>query len=141
MANINKLKEITFSIDSITTFNCQIRGWQILNNTPDGEKVYTLCPDGETYDQPDDDYALELTFLADWATSGISEFFWDNDGQVVAFVLDHMPDVATQHVRWSGDVRVKASSVGGTARENEEHTITLPIVGKPVFTNNASIGA
>jgi len=140
-AVINKLKEITFSIDSVTTFNCQIKQWMVNNNTEDGERQYTFCPDGETRDEPDDDYTLDLTFFADWKTSGISEFFWENDGQIVAFVLDHYPNVPTQHVRWSGNVRIKAPSVGGEARTNEEQTLTLAIIGKPVFTNNASIGA
>jgi hypothetical protein len=136
---INRLKEITFSLDAVTTFNCQIKQWMIANNTEDGERHYTLCPDGETRDEPDDDYALELTFFSDWKTNGISDFLWKNDGATVAFVLDHMPNVATQHVRWTGNVRIKAPSAGGEARANEEQTVTFPVIGKPVYVDNATV--
>ena len=138
-ANLNRLKEITFSIDSITTFNCQIKQWNITNNTPDPEKIYTFCADGETRDEPDDDYVLELTFFSDWATNGFSEFTWVNDKEIVDFVLDHMTDVAAQHVRWTGQVQVKAVSAGGEARTNEEHSVTWAIIGKPVFVDNATV--
>lgn len=136
-----KLKRILFAIGdedaspAITEeqFECQISNWQIVNNTPDGDRHFTFCPDGEFREEPDADYALELTFFADWREDGISDFLTAHDGKVLEFVLDHHPDVEGEHVRWSGRVRVKAPTVGGEARATESQTVTYPLQDRPVY--------
>lgn len=132
-----KIKQVQFTLggdpDDIA-FECQLRSWNIANNTDDGDVIYTLCPDGEVREETDDDYALELTFLADWREDGISDFLWSHDKEIVGFALDHHPDIPGEHVRWTGQVRIKAPNVGGEARATEETEITLPCIGKPVYS-------
>lgn len=132
-AHNRKLKLIEFSIDG-TSFECQVQSWQVVNNTEDGELYYTFCPDGEFREDAEPDYALELTFFSDWRSDGISDFLTLHDQQTLAFVLDHHPDIPAEHVRWTGEVKVKAPSAGGEARTTEMTEITMPIIGKPVYT-------
>lgn len=136
-----RLKQITFSIGDESAspsipdeqFECQIKNWQVVNNTEDGERIFTFCPDGEDREEADDDYALELTYFADWRENGISDFLQTHDGQWLDFVLDHHPDIEDEHVRWSGRCKVKAPTVGGEVRATEEQTVTYQIKGKPDF--------
>lgn len=132
-----KVKLIEFSLgadpDEIA-FECQVQAWSIANNTDDGERYFTQCPDGEFREEADPDYALELTLFADWRSDGISDFLWAHDGETVGFSLDHHPDIAAEHVRWTGEVKIKAPNVGGEARTTEMTEVTLPIVGKPTYT-------
>lgn len=127
-----KLKLINLAVGA-NNFECQVRTWQIVNNTEDGEKQYTYCPDGEFREDSDPDYALELTFFSDWRSGGISDFLVTNDGQQASFTLDHHPDIAAEHVQWSGDLYIKAPSVGGDARSTETQDVTLQIIGKPDY--------
>ena len=125
-----RLKTIEFAIGA-TQFECQISKWQITNNTDDGDRQFTFCPDGEFYEEADPTYALELTFFADWRSAGISEFLWANDGTTAAFTLVHLPGVAGEEQTWTGTVKVKAPTVGGDVRTTEVQEITLPIIGRP----------
>lgn len=128
-----KIKIITFDIDG-NSFECQVKAWQVVNNTDDGEKMYAQCPDGEFREEAEPDYALELTFFADWRSGGVSDFLWLHDGENLTFQLDHHPDIPDEHVRWSGTVKIKAGSAGGEARTTEMTETTLAIVGKPTYT-------
>ena len=144
-----RLKQITFTLEppgegEPVEFQCQLSNWQIQNNTEDGEKRFTFCgpgTDGEFREEADDDYMLELTFFSDWRTDGISEFLTKADQQTVAFVLDHHVDDEDSHVRWTGEVKIKAPTAGGDARAIESQTVTYPIIGKPVFEDNATVSA
>ena len=133
-AHNRKLKLIEFSLDG-ERFECQVNKWNIANNTEDGEKFYVFCPDGEFREEAEPDYALELTFFADWRSDGVSDFLTANDQQTVAFQLDHHPDIVGEHVRWAGSVKLKAPNVGGDARTTEMTETTLQIIGKPVYTH------
>lgn len=131
-----KLKRITFTLGG-NSYACQVQSWQMLNNTEDGEKFYSFCDgdeDGEFREDAEPDYAIELVLWADWQLNGVSDYLTTNDQQTVAFVLDHHPDVAGEHVRWSGSCKLKAPSVGGEARTTEKTEITLPCIGKPTYT-------
>lgn len=132
-ATARKLKFIQFDLGG-TQFECQLTSWQIVNNTPDGEKLFTFCPNGEVVEETDPDWSLELTFLSDWKAGGISDFLTQNDGLDAAFQLDHHADVVGEHVRWAGSVRVKAPSVGGDVRSTENTTVTLRCIGTPAYT-------
>lgn len=132
-----KMKLVEFSLGSDpddVAFECQLNTWNLNNNTEDGDKIYTLCPDGEDTEDTDPDYSIDLTFFADWRSEGISDFLWANDGETMALKLDHHPDIPGEHVRWTGQVKIKAPSVGGEARENEMTETTLQFIGKPVYT-------
>jgi len=131
-----KLKRITFTLGG-NSFACQLQSWTMNNATEDGEKFYTFCDgdeDGEFREDAESDYSLELVFFADWKLNGISDYLTTNDQVTVAFVLDHHPDLAAEHVRWSGNCKLKAPSVGGEARTTEKTEITLPVIGKPTYT-------
>jgi hypothetical protein len=128
-----KVKLIEFDLSS-TSFECQVQSWTMANNTDDGERYYTQCPDGEFREDPEPDYALELTFFSDWQLAGISDFLTAHDGERVAFQLDHHPDITGEHVRWAGFLTVKAPSVGGEARTTEMTEVTLPVEGKPTYS-------
>lgn len=129
-----KVKIIEFTIDGIS-FECQVQTWNLANNTEDGERFYSQCPDGEFREDAEPDYALELTFYSDWRSDGISDFLWEHDQETLDFVLDHHPDIAAEHVQWTGQVKVKAPNSGGEARTTEMTEVTLPIVGKPTYTH------
>lgn len=128
-----KLKVITFDLGG-TEFQCQLSTWQMVNNTPNGEKLYTYCPDGEAEEETDADWQLELTFFSDWRSGGISDYLTLNDGQVVAFQLDHHEQIIGEHVRWNGQVTLKAPNVGGDVRTTETTQTTLRCLGKPVYS-------
>lgn len=128
-----KVKLIEFSI-GLVAFECQVQTWNMANNTDDGERFYTQCPNGEFREDAEPDYALELTFFSDWRSAGISDYLTVNDGLRVAFQLDHHPDIVGEHVRWSGFLKVKAPNVGGEARTTEMTEVTLQVEGKPTYS-------
>lgn len=131
-----KLKIVTFSLAGIT-FQCQLQKWNIKNNSPDGEKFYTFCgpgPEGEFREDAEPDYSLEMTFFSDWRSAGISDYLTVNDLAVVAFLVDHHPDIVGEHVKWTGSCKIKAPDAGGEARKTEMTEITIPIIGKPTYT-------
>ncbi|MGL5911660.1 MAG: hypothetical protein ACRCZP_16790 [Phycicoccus sp.] len=129
-AHNRRLKVIEFDLDG-ANHECQIKSWKILNRTPDPAKGYTFCPDGEYADIGDDDYALELTFLADWRLTGISEVLWSADGETVPWTLDHHPGVVGEHQRFTGTCLIRRPDVGGERGETEMTQITLMCFGTP----------
>lgn len=131
-----KLKQITFDLDG-SEFQCQISQWQLTNNTEDGEKIYSFCPDGEAIEETDADWALDLTFYSDWTVNGISDYLMTNDGEDVEFTLDHHEGIVGEHVRWVGTVRIKAPNVGGEIKTTETQQITLRCIGVPVYSRPA----
>jgi hypothetical protein len=132
-----KITLVEFSLGtdpSDIAFECQLNAWTLNNNTEDGEKIYTLCPTGEDEEETDPDYSIDLTFFADWRSDGISDYLWAHDGETVDFVLNHHPDIPAEHVTWTGQVKIKAPSVGGEARTTEMTETTLNFIGKPEYT-------
>src|SRR5215470_7235250 len=93
-----RLKVVEFSLgDPPTSYECALSSWTVTNNTDDGDKIYTFCPDGQDIEEVDPDYALDLTFYSDWTVNGISDFLTAHDGENAAFVLDHHPDIPEEH--------------------------------------------
>lgn len=128
-----RLKLIELEING-NTYECQVQSWEIQNNTDDGERHFTFCPDGEFREDADDDYALQLNFFSDWRKpTGLAHFLTVNDKQWVNFRLDHHPDIPEEHVAWTGRVRCRAPNVGGEVRTEEMTEVTLPIEGKPTY--------
>ena len=128
-----KMKEVVFDLGG-TTYQCQLENIQILNNTPDGAKIYSLCPNGEDVEETDPDYALQMRFFSDWRTGGISDFLQLHDGETVAFEFEHHPDIPTEHTIWTGNVKIKAPTVGGDVKVTERQEVTMQIIGKPEYT-------
>jgi hypothetical protein len=130
-----KLRILTLTLGGIS-FQCQLQKWKMNNNTEDGEKFYTYCgpgPEGEFREDAEPDYSLDMTFFSDWRSAGISDYLWSNDQVAVAFVVDHHPDIIGEHVKWTGNLKIKAPTVGGDARTTEITEITLPVIGKPTY--------
>lgn len=136
-AHSRQLKLIEFTLDG-TSYECQINSWTLDPGIPDGDIVYTYCPDGATVEDGTPAPSLAFVFLSDWREDGISDFLSANSGSDAAFVLDHHPDIVAEHVRWTGTVRLKAPPVGGEARSGERTEITLQCIGDPVY---ARVGA
>lgn len=132
VVHTRRLKVINFTLSGVS-FECQIRSWNLANNTEDGTKTFTYCPDSEFRTETDFNYMLTLTGYADWRSNGFSDFLWTHDRGTAAFVLDHMPDIVGEHVRWTGTCVLRAPSVGGDVRTIEETSVTLPVIGKPTF--------
>lgn len=135
-AHNRKLKTAVLELDG-TDYAAQLTSFKLVNNTDDGDKTYTYAADGEFREETDDDYALELKFVADWRDGGISRFLTENDREIVDFTLGHIPTVTAEHGDWSGEVVVKAPDVGGDVRDTEMTEITLQVIGKPVYTPEA----
>jgi hypothetical protein len=127
-----KIKVITFTLEG-SSFECQMEKWKIVNNTADGDRHYTLCPSGEFREEPDPDWSLEVTAFADWRSGGFSDFLTANDQLWADFVLDHLPDIPPEHVRWTGTTKLKAPGVDGEARKTEMTDVKFPIAGTPVY--------
>lgn len=135
----HRLKVITFTLAGVD-YSCQINSWTMNNNTVDGVKTFTYCSGGtgaatisEFRTETDDDYSITIKAFADWRSGGISDYLWNNTRAIAAFVLDHHPDIVGEHVRWSGNLVLKAPTVGGDVRTTEETSQTLLILGVPVF--------
>jgi hypothetical protein len=129
-----RLKIVTFTLNGVD-YSCQLNNWSMINNTVDGEKTFTYCGNpSEFRTETDDNYALQLKFYADWRLAGISNYLWNNARAVAGFVLDHMPDIVGEHVRWTGNCVIKAPTVGGDLRMLEETSVTLLVLGLPIFT-------
>lgn len=128
-----KLDDLMFDLGG-TEYRCQVLEARCVNNSEDGEKIATFCPDGDFQETGVEDWSLEMVFLADWRAGGISDFLWTNDGLDADFQLDMYSGVAGEHVRWSGTVRVKAPTVGGEAKTTERTEVTLRCSAKPIYT-------
>lgn len=131
-AHSRKLKIVTFTLAGVP-FQCQLKNWIMKNGSGEGTRMYTFCADGDFIEDTEPVYNLDLKFFSDWTLNGISDYMWTNDLQVVAFQLDHLPDIVGEHVRWSGNCKIIAPDGGGDVRTTEESAISLPIIGKPTY--------
>jgi hypothetical protein len=129
----HRLKIVTFTLAGVD-YSCQLNSWTLNNNTVDGVKTFTYCPDSEFRTETDNDYSLTMKFYSDWRAGGISDYLWNNSRAIAGFVLDHHPDLVGEHIRWAGNCVIKAPTVGGDVRTTEETSQTLLILGLPIFS-------
>ena|SRR5689334_382594 len=135
-AHNRKLKTSVLELDG-TDYAEQLTSYKLVNNTDDGDKVYTFAADGEFREETDDDYALELKFVADWRAGGISRFLSENDRETVPFTLGHLPGISAEHGEWTGTCVIKAPDVGGDVRDTDMTEINLSVIGKPTYNPEA----
>lgn len=128
-----KIKLIIFDLGG-TTFQCQIENFNFINNTPDGAKIYSMCPDGVAIEETDEDWALQFRFFSDWRVGGISDFLMLHDGEDVAITVEHHPDIPAEHTVWDAVLRIKAPNVGGDIKVTERQEATMQCVAKPTYT-------
>jgi hypothetical protein len=133
-AKARKLKMITLTIGG-SSFEAQITTWKLTNSTSDATVTYTFSPDGAVTDTPDPSWSLDIDYLSDWSVGGINDYLTVHDGETAAFQLDHLYDIVGEHVRWTGNVTLKAPDAGGAARSNEVASSKLIVVGEPVYTH------
>lgn len=118
---------------------CQLKTYKLNNNTPDGEVGYTFCSDpddpdaGEYREDAEPSWSLAGTVLADWLLAGLSRWSHQHDGEWVRFKLHINQNDARRHVWWTGELKVKAVSVGGDARTDQTSDFEWQIKGKPSF--------
>lgn len=125
-AHGRRVKSIEFSMDS-ESFECQVEDWNLDPGIPDGDRIYTQCPDGVYIDEGDADPSLMLKLLADWRETGVSWFLTSHSGEDVAFSLSHHPEVTAENIVFTGTLRVKAPPVQGT-RQAERSEVTLKVL-------------
>ncbi len=131
-----KIKHLVLDVGG-TEYQIQCRKAQVVNDTGDGETVYTLGDNGQGdstgfVEAADPDWALDLGFFSDWQLAGINDFMWDNDGQTVTFRLELYPDEPEHHVIFDGEVTIKAPSAGGEVRAQDVTEMKLKCPNKPV---------
>ena len=132
-AHNRKLREAVLDIGG-SQFHAQINDMQVVNDTDDAEQFHTYGGDDSSFAEPaDPNYNLALKGFADWRVGGFSDFLWVHDGETVTFQLDHHPNIVGEHVRWSGQVNIKAPNAGGEIRTTELTESTLKIIGKPAY--------
>lgn len=127
-----KLRRIMLQLDG-TDYSEQLQTGRVVNNTGDPERFFTFGPVGEFLEPAEPEWALELTLYSDWRSSGISAYLTENDNQIVPFTFELHPGVTGEHVRYTGNVLIKAPSAGGEARAQDMTEVTLQIEGKPTF--------
>lgn len=117
-----------------TQFEDRCSDFKLNNETDDGETFHTYNPTASFVEAAEDSYNLELKFYADWTSGGITRFLWDHDGETVTYQIDHHVDLPGEHVRFVGEVLIKAPTVGGEIRTTELTETTLVCTGKPTIT-------
>lgn len=133
-ANHRRLKEITLTLGGVS-YECQATSAMSKNNTPDGDRVYTLCPTGSFIEDSDPDWALEIEYIADWTASGISRALEAADQTAIAAIVTWNTDaLGTWARRETGNVFVKSPDRGGKRGDTDTGTATLRWVDKPVIT-------
>lgn len=128
-----KVKLIQFSLLT-TNFECQIQNYTLDPGIAEGERQFTLCPDGSFIEEPEPEGTLELTLFNDWRSGGISDFMWQNKGQEANFTLDLHPDIPDEHVQFTGRVRLAPPPVTGEARTTETTEMSLQLLDIPTYT-------
>lgn len=127
---------VTFTSPVLADFSCQMLSMMPANDTPDGDRFYTYCADGngEGREDADDEWSVTLKGKHNWAASGISRYLHANDGAEVELVINFDNGVAGWSRIWTGTVIIKSPGDGGDARAPEEFEVTYQYIGKPELT-------
>lgn len=126
-----RLKAVQFALDG-QSFECQLRNWNFDPGEQDGDRLYTFCPDetgaNQVIEETDPEPELTLEFLSDWRVGGISDFLWQNRGQMASVSIVHHPGRPDERVQFSGQVLLKAPAVGGEVRTTEVQEVTMQVL-------------
>lgn len=112
-------------------FSCQVINWQ-LNPVPNTtQRPGTYCSPPLTKNAASS-WQVAFNYLQDWgATPSISQFMFDNDGELVYFTFDptveDVPSVA-------GSFWCVAGAYGGDAGTSWAYSGTCALEGVPTFT-------
>lgn len=133
IVNTRRLKQIIFTVNGVTGFECQLQSWTINNNTPEGQRQYTFCPNGQFVEEADPAWTLDLRFFSDWRSQGVSHFLWTNRGLPATITIRHHPGIIGEEKQFTVQTTIRAPSVGGDARTTEQTSVTLTIAGEPDY--------
>lgn len=134
--NHKKLKQITFDLGG-SEFQVQLKDWKLNNDTDDPEILHTYGGPTEDFaEEADPAWSLDLVFYADWTVNGVSDYLTAHNGETLDFEITHHVGVSGWEHQRSGQVFIKAPSVGGEIRETELTEITLALVGPPTYTRS-----
>lgn len=135
-----KLKVITFTLGG-NNYEHQLKTWKLTNGTNAGNTTFVFggntddpTKPGAIVEDTDPSWTLDLTFLADWANAGISDFLTVHDTETATFQIDHHPNEVGEHVRWVGSAKIAAPTVGGDANATEETQVSLVVAGSPTYS-------
>lgn len=132
-----RLKIISFTLGGVE-YSTQVTSWKVSAGIKTGDRIYTFSSAGEGHnvviEETDGEPTLDIKFLSDWTSGGISDYLWNNNMVTAAFTLDHHPDIVGEHVQFSGQVQLQAPDTGDDARASEEQEVNLPILGAiPIY--------
>lgn len=112
---------------------CQVQDARIVSTTPN-ITVQTLCGASVTANTALTARTLDITFLQDWRSSGVSKYLHDHHGQTAAFVWTPSTDGTPSA---TGTVQIIEGSFGGAAGVPADDRVSLPIVGTVTYTADA----
>jgi hypothetical protein len=120
--------EGTLTIGASGEVICQVIAGMI--TAQQGENVIeAMCNTVITYGQTR--YYLDIDYLQDWRTSGISFYLWNHENETVAFHFS--PDVDGTPAM-AGNVRLRCPSFGGPALQPARDRVQLACTAKPTIT-------
>jgi hypothetical protein len=112
-------------------YACQVINWALTPVPNTTERPGTYCAPPLTRNSTSA-WEVAFNYLQDWgAAQSISQFFFDNDAQLVYF--EFAPDIPTVPVA-SGSFYAVAGAYGGDAGTSWTHTGTMALEGIPTFT-------
>lgn len=112
-----------------TNYEDQLSDFTLDPGIGDAEVTYTYG--GQFAEEADPEPKLKLKLFSDWRSAGISRYLWQHTGETVDFQLDLHHNTVGEHVRWTGQVQLKAPPVGGEVRTTEVTEVELTCVGVP----------
>lgn len=127
-----RLKILTLTVDA-TEISGQLKSWKFDPAFSLGDPQYTFAKEGDGhnsyYEEVDPKPTLQLTFLDDWRSAGISNFLWTTAPlTVVDFQLDHHEDVPAEHITLTGSLVVLPHPIGGDVRTTEQSEQTFSVL-------------
>jgi|SRR5215217_1126943 len=127
--NVNRNKNISFTLDG-TSVDCQVQSYTFDPGIDDGDVLYSYCSSGanRTVQEVDDNPTLDVTFYADFHTTGVSRFLWEHKGEDVDFELVHLNDKADQKFTVTGVLRARPGPLGGDVRDNDMTETTFQVI-------------
>ncbi|GAB3372559.1 hypothetical protein [Amycolatopsis echigonensis] len=129
---VRRLKLLKLKIGTVQV-ECQLASWKLDPGVQDGDFIYTYCPDGAAIGETDDQPTLQITTYSKWVADGFEDFLWKNRGTEAEFGIEHHYDIETEHVHWTGKLKVQPAPVGGDRGDNEQTEITFQLIGEPQY--------
>jgi len=111
---------------------CQVTNFQVVPSPNTINVPGTYCA-GPSVAAQGSSFAVSLAYMEDWGQTpdGLSQFLWDNDGNLVFF--EHIPDDVTVP-SVAGECFAVSGAYGGDGDGLWTTTASLPCPSKPTVT-------